>query len=252
MILTAHQPVYLPWLGLFHKIALADRFCIFDGAQYQTKDFNNRNKIKTNAGPIWLSVPVESKNRFDKKICDVKVVNNGWNRKHFKSIDLAYRRAPYYHEYIGQIEEILIGKIYTYLAELNFATLNFGLKALGINVPIVTASEHRFRGHKSDLVLDMCRELGATTYIFGANGRDYADVVSFRREGVEARFQDYKHPTYPQLHGEFAPYMSVIDLLFNVGPKSYQVLMGGNANTVSELSCEISRKLETETVSLKS
>lgn len=228
MILTAHQPVYLPWLGLFHKIVLAERFCIFDIAQYQTKDFNNRNKIKTHAGPIWLSVPVESKEHFQKKLCDIKIINNGWNRKHFKSIDNAYRKAPFYQDYIGELESILVGTNYTYLAELNFATLDFGLRALGIAIPIIKASDYDFNGYKSDLVLDMCKQLGASTYIFGAQGRNYADVETFTAAGIQARFQDYKHPIYPQLHGQFEPYMSIIDLLFNVGPNSMQVLMSGN------------------------
>jgi len=108
MILTAHQPVYLPWLGLFHKISLADRYCIFDIAQYQTKDFNNRNKIKTNSGEIWLTVPVESKNHFQKKLCDIKIINNGWNKKHFKSIYLAYKKAPHFDQYIDELDRILL------------------------------------------------------------------------------------------------------------------------------------------------
>ena len=228
MILTAHQPVYLPWLGLFHKIACSERFCIFDIAQYQTKDFNNRNKIKTNTGPIWLSVPVESKGHLEKKLCDIKIVDNGWNRKHFKSIDLAYRKALFYADYIGDLETILVRTRYTYLADLNLATLEFGLKSLGINVPIDTASTHDFQGHKSDLVLDMCKKLGATYYIFGEQGNNYADVDSFLDCGINVYFQDYKHPVYPQLHGDFEPYMSVIDLLFNVGPESFDVLMSGN------------------------
>ncbi|WP_035054069.1 WbqC family protein [Andreprevotia chitinilytica] len=234
MILTAHQPVYLPWLGLFHKIALAERFCVFDIAQYQTKDFNNRNKIKTNAGPLWLSVPVESKDHFEKKLSDIKIINNGWNRKHFKSIDMAYRKAPFYQDYIHQLEALLLGKTYERLAELNFATLDFGLKALGISVPIDIASEHDFQGYKSDLVLDMCKQLGATTYIFGAQGRNYADVDGFLQAGITPHFQDYQHPVYPQLHGEFEPYMSIIDLLFNVGPDSFNVLMRGNVTQAAD------------------
>jgi hypothetical protein len=233
MILTAHQPVYLPWLGLFHKIALSERFCIFDIAQYQTKDFNNRNKIKTNTTPIWLSVPVESKDHFDKKLCDIKIINNGWNRKHFKSIDLAYRKAPFYSDYIGKLESILALTTYTYLVDLNLATLEFGLRSLGINVPIVTASSYDFQGNKSELVLDMCKKLGASEYIFGAQGRDYADVDSFSNCSIKPHFQEYKHPVYPQLHGPFEPYMSVIDLLFNVGPDSHEVLMSGNVISLS-------------------
>src|SRR5688572_15408599 len=124
MILTAHQPVYLPWLGLFHKIFLAEQFCIFDIAQYQTKDYNNRNLIKTNHEPIWLSVPVESKNHFQKKLCDIKVINNGWNKKHIKSIQLAYQKAPYFKEHFDGLQQIL-ARQYEFLTDLNTDILKY-------------------------------------------------------------------------------------------------------------------------------
>ena len=236
MILTAHQPVYLPWLGLFHKIALAEKFCIFDIAQYQTKDFNNRNKIKTNVGAIWLSVPVESKAHLEKSIKDIKIVNNGWNRKHFKSIDLAYSKAPFYSLYICELENLFMRKEYTYLADLNLATLEFGLKSLGINVPIVTSSSFELIGKKSNLVLDMCQKIGASDYIFGSQGKNYADIDSFLSCQIKPHFQEYTHPVYPQLHGEFEPYMSIIDLLFNVGDKSMEVIMSNNIQSISNQS----------------
>lgn len=235
MILTAHQPVYLPWLGLFHKIALSECFCVFDIAQYQTKDYNNRNKIKTHTGPIWLSVPVESKNHFEKKLLDIKVLNNGWNRKHSKSIHLAYQKAPFFRDYMPAIEEMLLRQTYTFLTDVNYAFLLYFLTVLGIKRPILRASDYSFSGEKSDLVLDMCSKLGATKYIFGAQGRNYADVSSFEQAGVKVFFQDYRHPVYPQLHGIFEPHMSVLDLLFNVGPRSLDVLMSGNAQHVDEL-----------------
>jgi len=228
MLLSAHQPVYLPWLGLFHKIALADLFCFFDIAQYQTKDFNNRNKIKTHSGDIWLSVPVESKNHFGKSVGEIRIVQDGWQRKHLKSISMAYKKAPYFETYIGELEAILTSQSLETLSELNMAILRFATRNLEIATPIVKASDYEFKGAKSDLVLDMCVQLKAGTYIFGAQGRDYADVESFRASGVEPYFQDYRHPQYRQLHGEFKPYMSIVDLLFNEGPRSREILMSGN------------------------
>jgi hypothetical protein len=228
MILTAHQPVYLPWLGLFHKIALADLFCYFDIAQYQTKDFNNRNKIKTHSGEIWLSVPVESKNHFSKSVGEIRVVQDGWQRKHFKSISMAYQKAPYFSDYIGQMEELLTMQSFETLSDLNLGILRFAMRNLEIWTPIVKASDYSFHGVKSDLVLDMCRQLNADVYIFGSQGRDYADVDSFKACGIEPYFQDYRHPQYRQLHGEFKPFMSVIDLLFNEGPRSREILLSGN------------------------
>lgn len=232
MILTAHQPVYLPWIGLFHKIALADKYCVFDIVQYQTKDYNNRNRIKTNAGIIWLSVPVESKNHLEKKISNIKIIDNGWNKKHFKSIDLAYKKAPYYSKYIDEIEDILIGNKYEFLVDLNMATLNFGLNALNIDIPLIKASDYSFEGVKSDLVLNMCKTLGANHYIFGSQGRNYANTESFFESGIVPHFQEYIHPQYNQINGDFEPYMSIIDLLFNVGPNSFEVIMTGNQKKI--------------------
>lgn len=228
MILTAHQPVYLPWLGLFHKLALADLFCYFDIAQYQTKGFNNRNKIKTHNGEIWLSVPVESKNHFEKSVGEVRIVQNGWQRKHFKSIQLAYQKAPYFSDYVSGLEVLLVKQGFETLSALNLEMLRYLMKCLAIDTPIVKASDYVFKGAKSDLVLDMCVQLKADVYIFGGQGRDYADVVKFRDYGIEPVFQSYHHPVYRQLHGEFLSYMSVIDLLFNEGPRSREILLGGN------------------------
>ena len=106
MILTAHQPVYLPWLGLFHKIYLADVFCYFDIVQYQKKDFNNRNQIKTSNGAKWLSVPVESKNHFKKSVGNIKIIPGNWIRKHLKSIELAYKKSEFYKNYKEEFENI--------------------------------------------------------------------------------------------------------------------------------------------------
>jgi WbqC-like protein family len=228
VILTAHQPGYLPWLGLFHKIAVADLFCYFDIVQYQTKDYNNRNKIKTHNGAIWLSVPVESKDHFEKCVGEIRIMQNGWQRKHIKSIQHAYQRAPYFGDYGPELESILLRESHETLSALNLEILRFLLRALAIETHIVKASDYEFQGTKSDLVLDMCRQLKADVYVFGSQGRGYADVAKFQAAGVAPCFQDYRHPTYQQLHGEFLPYMSVIDLLFNEGPRSRDVLLSGN------------------------
>jgi WbqC-like protein family len=243
MILTAHQPVYLPWLGLFHKIALADLFCYFDIAQYQTKDFNNRNRIKTHDGNIWLSVPVESKNHFEKRVGEIRIVQGGWQRKHLKSIQIAYQKAPYFSQYMADLEALLMLHSSGTLGDLNLEMLRFFLRCLNIQTPIVKASDYKFEGAKSDLVLDMCVKLGANLYIFGAQGRNYADSDRFRSCGVEPCFQQYNHPNYRQLYGAFLPYMSVIDLLFNEGPASREIILAGNVtrDALMPQGCAIAR-----------
>ena len=227
VILTAHQPVYLPWLGLFHKIALADIFCVFDIVQYQRKDFNNRNKIKTSSGDLWLTVPVKSSGRFDCLITDIEIVNNGWNKKHLKSIELNYKKTPYFDQYYYDLKKIL-DTPYQYLVDLNFDILVYLLNALNIDTKTVKASDYLFKGAKSELVLDMCIQLNADIYIFGENGKDYANIDTFISAGVSPYFQSYNHPVYNQIKGKFMPYMSVFDLLFNEGQNSKNILMLDN------------------------
>jgi len=228
MILTAHQPVYLPWLGLFHKIALADEFCYFDNVQFQIKDFNGRNKIKSASGPIWLTVPVKARGYRDKKIQEIEIdESQDWEKRHLKSIYINYKKAPFFENYFDFFEDVY-KKDWKYLSDLNEYMLKWFLKQLDIKAEYSKASEQNFQGYKSDLVLDMCKKLKADLYVFGALGKDYANEENFIKNGVKIYFQDYKHPVYPQLYGEFVPYMSIIDLLFNCGPKSKDILMQDN------------------------
>jgi len=233
MILTAHQPVYLPWLGLFHKIALADLFVSFNQVQYQPKDWNNRNRVKTATGPVWLSVPVKKSGYLDKTIADIEIDNTTpWARKHWKTLQLLYQRAPHFARYADFFENVYLKREWRTLVELNEFMLAWFVAELGVKVPIHSAADYRFEGVKSDLVCDMCVQLGASLYIFGAQGRDYADVAAFRAKQVEPVFQNYRHPAYPQRYGEFVPHLSVVDLMFNCGPASLDILMSGNVTKV--------------------
>jgi hypothetical protein len=228
MILTAHQPVYLPWLGLFHKIALADLFISFNHVQYQPKDWNNRNQIKTSHGPIWLSVPVLRRGYLEKNISDIEINNKEpWARKHWKSLQIGYAKAPYFKRYEDFFRDIY-SRRWERLVDLNEKMLEGFLEILNIRVPARSAGEWQFQGEKSGLVLNMCQQIGARGYIFGAQGRDYADALAFDEAGIRIHFQEYVHPTYPQLHGEFVSHLSVVDLIFNCGDESRDILMSGN------------------------
>ena len=228
MILTAHQPVYLPWLGLFHKIALADAFVSFNGVQYLPRDWNSRNKIKTANGPTWLTVPVLRHGYREKTIREIEINNQEqWRRKHWNSLCLAYGKAPYFQQYAPFFEEVY-KKDWQYLTELDEYLLGWFLETLGIRTAVLNAADFTFQGVKSDLVLDMCHQLKASVYIFGALGREYADVNAFEAAGVQPIFQEYQHPVYPQLHGNFQSHLSIVDLLFNCGDRSMEVLMSGN------------------------
>lgn len=228
-ILTAHQPVYLPWLGLFHKIALADQFCYFDDVQYQPKDWNNRNRIKlANTKMAWLSVPVLRAGYREKSFLEIKI-NNGipWRRKHWRTIELNYRKSQFFSMYMNRFKRFYEIE-WNYLVELNYSMLLFFLEVLNISTMVVKMSNCSFKGKKSDLVLDMCNTLEADVYIFGNQGVDYADKSRFEASGVIPYFQSYRHPEYSQLYGDFISHLSIIDLLFNCGPSSFDILMSGN------------------------
>jgi hypothetical protein len=230
MKLTAHQPSFLPWCGLLAKIASADMFCIFDGVPMEGSGFENRQRIKTASGVQWLTVPV--RRHMDTRICDVEIATDQpWARKHWRTIELAYQKAPYFSKYADDVKALILGEPlgpWRHLAALDEVSLRYFMNAFGLETRLTRASLWSFQGAKSDLVLDMCKQLGATEYIFGAQGRDYADVAAFEAAGVKVSFQDYKHPTYPQLHGPFVPNMGAIDLLFNVGgAQGRKIIMGG-------------------------
>jgi hypothetical protein len=233
VVLTAHQPVYLPWLGLFHKIALADVFVSFDRVQYQPKDFNNRNRVRTAAGPAWLSVPVHKKGHRDKPYDEIEIdERTPWRRKHWRTLEMSYGKAPHWLDYRDFFAEVY-DREWTHLAELNDHMLQWFLTTLGIELEFRFAHDLDLEGEKSGLVLDMCRKLGADRFIFGALGRDYADVTAFTEAGIEVAFQDYRHPVYPQIHGGFEPYMSIVDLLFNCGDAAFEILMSGQVEPVA-------------------
>ena len=225
MILTAHQPTFAPWLGTFSKIAQADQFCSFDAVQMTRQDWLTRQYIKTPAGPLLLVVPVEMAGRTGKRICEVEIVPGNWARKHMRTIQLNYRRAKYFDQHFAGIGAIL--DMYAdggRLVDMNLDLLRYFMRVLGIQVPIVNASDYDFQGDKSFLVLDMCRRLGATEYIFGGEGRGYADVGAFVDAGVTPRFQEYQCKEYPQLYPPFLSRLSVIDIAMNCGPESRQYL----------------------------
>jgi hypothetical protein len=230
MILTAHQPTYMPWLGLFNKISFADCFVLFDTVQYLPKEWMNRNKIKTSSGETFITVPVLKKGYLNNKMNkDIQIDNTrNWKRKHAKSIYLNYKNTYYFDNYFPFFEN-LYKQDWNYLSELNFYILENLLKFLNINIKILKLSELNIEGKKSDLVLNMCKKLNAKTYIFGSQGENYANKNQFKIKNINLVFQNYKHPVYNQQSGEFIPNLSVIDLLFNHGNDSLGIINFNNS-----------------------
>jgi hypothetical protein len=233
MILTAHQPTYLPWLGTFHKILSADMFCFFDIAQYQKKEWDNRNKIYTHNGEIMLSVPTKSKNHLDKTIGEIEINNEtNWAEKQYKSILLNYKKHPLFEEHNSFLKSMYLYEKWDKLADLNIYFYKYIFSLLSIDIPIVRAKDYDFQGQKSDLVLDMCKKLGASTYIFGGEGENYADKESFKNEHINLIFQNYNHPVYKQYKNKngFISHLSMLDLIMNYENKDLKnVILENNS-----------------------
>ena len=188
----------------------------------------NRNKIKTAAGATWLTVPVFKKGHREKKTSEIQINNElDWKKKHLKTIQNSYGKTDYFEKYFSFFED-LYSKNWVKLADLNEFMLKWFLKELGIKTKFLKASDYDFKGTKSDLVLDMCKKLETDLYIFGALGKEYANVIDFENECIEVIFQNYNHPVYPQKFEFFLPNLSILDLIFNCGPKSLDIIMSGN------------------------
>lgn len=230
LILTAHQPSYLPWLGLFHKIAISDEYIYLDTVQYEKNSFINRNKIVAGNDVILLTVPVNHKNHLSKTIEQLTINNNiDWRKKHWNSLYFNYKSSPYFYKYADFFEDTY-KRDWAYLSELAFYMLKWFLDELGIDTSVKKASECNFEGRKSDLILDMSLKSNADIYVFGEMGKEYVNEAKFNEYYVTPFFQKYNHPIYKQRSEEFKPYMSIVDLLFNEGANSLDILMNDNIN----------------------
>lgn len=222
IVLSAHQPTYLPFLGTLAKIAAADLFVIFDGVQFERHGYSNRVKIKTQNGPQWLTVPVQHGQPLLK---DARIVPGNWRRKHLRAVQLAYQRAPFFQPHFDMLCDIVLGSAGEWtLGTLTGDLLRWLLDEFGIETKVVRASDYDLQGTKSDLVLDMACKLGAKRYIFGKNGRDYANLSAFAEQGIEVEFQEFQQRPYQQMHGPFVPGLSAIDALMNLGPAARDLL----------------------------
>lgn len=229
MILTAHQPAYIPWLGLFHKIALADLYIFMDAVKYSKSDFSNRNTIRhPNGSKHWLTIPLITKGSDNISFKDLRIDNSqNWQKKHADTILNFYHKAPY----IKQFPEFFsfYERKYEFLKDLTADMLQYFLDLLQIRVEWKAMEGSDFSGYKNDLILDMCRKTGADGYVYGALGKDYANAEAFSAENIGLYFQEYQHPVYPQFQGGFVSHLSVIDLLFNCGPDaSRSIILDGN------------------------
>jgi hypothetical protein len=222
MKVTIHQPNYIPWIGFFNKVSMADTYVLLDSVQYEKDGYTNRNKIRqpdSPAGWTWLTVPVK-KGSSNLLIKDVEIDNNQpWRETSLRTIKRVYKNSPYLNDYLPFIDSIYKQEWHS-LCELNEYIIRQVLGTLDVKPQIVRSSELNISSKKSDLNLDICKAVGATEYISGVSGKDYLEMDRFNESGIKVTFHDFKHPVYPQVRGPFISNKSVIDLLLSCGPGS--------------------------------
>lgn len=220
------QPGYLPWLGFFEQMERTDLFILYDDVQYDKNGWRNRNRIKTPGGWQWLTVPVKVEYRNLPLIKEILIDDRAsWQKKHLGTINQYYRDAPYFDQYYPELEKILRRR-FRFLIDVDLELIAWLVNSLGLERRIILSSELDLPGRSTERLIRICRHFGADSFYEGASGRDYIDEALFRDAGIRLEYQDYQHPVYPQLYGEFVPYLSTVDLLFNCGAHSLEILKG--------------------------
>lgn len=227
MRVTIHQPEFAPWLGFFHKVRLADKLVLLDDVQFRKNYFQNRNRLLSPQGMVWITVPVR-RTGLQTRINQVEIAENDprWRQRILKTIQQNYRQARYFESVFDAVEELL-RRTGQYLVSINIPLIRWMLAEFGLIPEIITSSALGVEIAGSQRILEICQAVGATAYISGISGRDYLDLDSFARAGIAVEFQQFYHPIYPQLQPGFVPQVSALEALLLLGPESKRLLQAG-------------------------
>ena len=222
MIVAVHQPQYLPWLGYFDKMDRCNLFVLLDSVQFKKNEWQNRNRIKTATGWQYLTVPV--RHRFPQSIVDVRIDDRAdWARKHLQALMVHYGKAPYFFDHLPFLREVY-AKRWESLCELCIYLIQYLASAMVITAKVARSSERQFSAEPTERLIEICRWAGADSYLAGAGGLHYMRLDRFQQEGIRVLQQEFEPPIYPQQYGRFEPNLSIVDLLFNCGPKGLEIL----------------------------
>jgi WbqC-like protein len=223
MIVAIQQPEHLPWMGFFDKMQRCDLYVYLDNVQFKKRYFENRNKIRTQNGWQWVTVPVISKGKYRQNINEVEIDNSqNWRRKYLGSIKSSYSKSPHFDHFYPGLESVIEGPC-RFLSDLNIRLVQHIREYLKIRTPVQKASDlgvDEFSG--SELIYQICNRLGAATYMSGPDGRNYLNADHFEKNGIKIIFHDFDHPVYHQCRdADFFSHMSVIDYIFANGSKQF-------------------------------
>jgi hypothetical protein len=223
------QPTYLPWIGYFGLMDAVDEFVLLDDVQFARRSWQQRNQIKGPAGAIMLTVSVLKKGKRDQLVNEAEIDTEADSaKKHARSIELAYAKAPYWAKY-GAALLAAIGNPTKMLADHNIALIEHIRDGLGIKTPLLRSSSLPVDGKREDRLVSICRQRNAEVYVSPTGSSDYlSESDAFQRAGIKLLYNDYRHPAaYPQLHGEFVSHLSAVDLLLNCGEESLGIIRSG-------------------------
>jgi len=215
------QSCYIPWKGYFDLINLVDEFILYDDRQYTRRDWRNRNRIKTPQGTQWLTIPVAVKGRYDQRIDETTISDPGWSQKHWKTLTHNYGSTAHFESYRDTFEEVYDGATDRRLSAVNRRFLEAINDLLGIRTRLSWSTDYETDGARTDRLVSLCLAAGATSYLSGPSARDYMDEALFEEAEIELEYMDYTgYPQYEQPHPPFEHAVTVLDLLFSVGPEA--------------------------------
>ena len=222
------QSNYIPWKGYFDLINSCYVFVLYDDMQYTKNDWRNRNKISTNQGLKWLTIPVRQE-KLSQRINETKISDARWSRKHWATITHNYTKAKYFDDYKDLFENLYLNMQEEYLSDVNYKFIVTINNILGIDTVIKKSSELELVQGKSERLLNICNTLGANEYLSGPAAMGYLDVQLFQQAGIGIEWMNYdNYPVYHQLHQPFEHGVSILDLIFNEGPESRNYLKSFN------------------------
>lgn len=227
-ILSIIQSNYIPWKGYFDIINKSDLFMVFDEVQYTVRDWRNRNMIKTPHGPQWLTIPVIIKGKRLQKIKDTKIASPKWNIEHWKTIEFNYSKSTFFKKYSDFFKELYLNSDEKYLSQINIKFIKAINKLLDIKTKIVFSSDYNLsiKG-KTEKLISLCQQTKSDCYISGPSAKNYISGSLFKKSAIDLLWMNYNsYKKYPQLHPPFSHQVTILDLIFNTGPKAKKYLTG--------------------------
>jgi hypothetical protein len=229
LTLVISQPMFFPWVGTFEKIMLADKFLYDDDVQYPKGTFTNRVQIKTPAGLKWLTVPLKNfPHQTHTREIQIDNIQN-WKHNHLARFSQNYHSAPYHGDAL-RIMESVYSCGFDLIIDLAAESIKSVCSYLGIHprLGFARTSEYGIKARKSKRIHDLAVKLKATQYVCGAGNQKvedrYLDHELLESSGISVEYITYVKQPYPQLFGDFSPYVSILDLIANVGPSSTEYL----------------------------